>query len=128
MPASNKRVEILYSPVYGEFLICGFLTDEKSRQKALASLSKECGTNMLILKSKIILYTWDIQNILQRSLILMPHASNLIVTGKDFPTVAILSEPLCLDSRSVCICLSPFSLHVQFRHGASDCKLLQGRF
>lgn len=110
------------------FFIYGFLTDDKSRQKTPASLSKECGTNMLILKSKIILYMWGIQNILQRSLILTPHASNLIVTGKDFPTTAILSEPLCLHSHSMCICLSPFSLHVQFWHGASDCKLLQGRF
>lgn len=128
MPASNKRVEILYSPVMVNFFICGFLTGKKSRQKSLVSLSKECGTNMLILKSKIILYIWGIQNILQRSLILTPHASNLIVTGKDFPTIAILSEPLCLHSHSLCLCLSPFSLHVPFQHGASDCKLLQGRF
>lgn len=52
MPASNKRVKILYSPVMVNFFICGFLTGKKSRQKTLASLSKECGTNMLILKSK----------------------------------------------------------------------------
>lgn len=94
------------------FFNCGFLTDEKLRLKTLASLSNECGTNMLILKSTIIVYIWGIQNLLQRSLILTSHAA----------VASFLKLPVCTAavSASASLFTCSFSMLLQTVHSSRD--------